>query len=319
MDPSSLVLSAVTQTAVSNFLSTIRERQVDARTQFSGTEQGKSAAKIRLLCNLGALICLAAGLLLLVSGLVNFRWDTGALVALVTIPVVAAVVIWFSGRLYYDNALKIFLPTAQTQQLQRLQANKKLIQDMSLPNLIDLNRNEMAIYHGITTRQARTAARNSQIAMGVGFTILAVGALTAIQTNDRTSKLVIGALSSIGGVFSGYIGRTFLTAQQKAMEQLYRYWKQPLSTSYLLSAERLVRDMSDQLIKDQMLAQVTAQMLTAALLRDDDSTLKAVEPIKVTRRRGKSSSLAPAVPESVAPAAESGAASDGQTGSAHPD
>jgi hypothetical protein len=312
VDP--VTLASVSVPLIANLLSALRERPFDARARFVATQEGKSAARVRLWCTISALACLAVGLSLLVVGLGYFHWGTGPLVASVALPVVAASVIWFSGHLYYEHVFRLFLPTAATQAQQQLEADKRLIQDMSLPNLITLNRNEMAIYHGITTRQARTAARNSQIAMGIGFAILAVGALVAIQTNDRTSKIVIGALASIGGIFSGYIGRTFLIAQQKAMEQLYRYWKQPLSTSYLLSAERLVKDMSDQMVKDQMLAQVTAQMLTAALLRDDDRPLQTIEPVKITRRRAKNTSLAPASSESVASTTDGRASSDEQPG-----
>jgi hypothetical protein len=320
MDPTLTIAASGAASLVGQWLSSLRERQFDARAQFVATPEGKSAAKIRLLSNICALVCLAVGLSLLVSGLAYFDWATGSLVALVALPVVAAVVIWFSGHLYYEHAFKLFLPTAATRTLQRLETEKKLIQDMGLPNLIALNREAMAIYHGITTRQARTAARNSQAAMGIGFAILAVGALIAIRTDDRTSKIVIGALASIGGVFSGFISRTFLMAQQKAMEQLYRYWKQPLSTSYLLSAERIADNVSDQAVKDQMLAQLIAQMLTAALLRDDDKPLRAVEPVKVVRRREKRNPPAPTTIESITPASENRAVSDEQAaaGSATP-
>jgi Cyanobacterial TRADD-N associated 2-Transmembrane domain len=189
------------------------------------------------------------------------------------------------GVLYYRSALKSFVPEIANKNRQRAEEQaKKILRDTSLGNLIGLNREQLALYHAITTHQARSAARNSQAAMSVGFLILLVGAAVAIQTNDQASKLVIGALASIGSIFSGYIGRTFLIAQQRAMEQLYRYWQQPLATSYLLSAERLAKELTDDTSKDEMLASVIGQALAAALFRKDDHDT-GLDQLKLSHKR----------------------------------
>jgi hypothetical protein len=67
------------------------------------------------------------------------------------------------------------------------------------------------------------------------------------------------------------------------MEQLYRYWQQPLATSYLLSAERLAKELSDETSKDEMLASVIGQVLAAALFREDDHD-KRIEPLKLSQK-----------------------------------
>ena len=97
----------------------------------------------------------------------------------------------------------------------------------------------MGLYHKIATSQARAAGRNSQIFTIIGFLALVAGAIVAFSSKDETTKLLIGALASLGSLFSAYITRTFFVPQKAAIDQLYKYWEQPLATGYFLAAERI--------------------------------------------------------------------------------
>jgi hypothetical protein len=135
--------------------------------------------------------------------------------------------------------------------------------DPDLQSLIVLNRTQMQIYHKLATDQAKYAARNSRRAMIVGFLLLIVGGVVALRATDATSKAVVGALAGIGSLLSGYIGRTFLRAEDRAMDQLNYYFQQPLVTSYMLAAERLTLKLTETK-RDNVLTTVVNQVLAAA-------------------------------------------------------
>lgn len=114
----------------------------------------------------------------------------------------------------------------------------------TLPSLIKANRQQMEAYDVLARSQAQTAFRNSQVAMGLGLLVLLSGAVVAIGTPDTTARITTASLSAIGGSLSGFIARTFLRTYHASLDQLNYYFQQPLVTSYLLSAERLIRSMS---------------------------------------------------------------------------
>jgi len=129
----------------------------------------------------------------------------------------------------------------------------------------------MALYHQIATTQARVAGRNSQAAMAIGFLALIAGSIVAIMSPDVATKLITGGLAALGGIFSGYIARTFLVAQDKAIEQLYQYWEQPLTTSYVLMAERIVGAFTDDRTKEKEFGKLVDQLLVIAIQREAPS------------------------------------------------
>ncbi|WP_432002643.1 TRADD-N-associated membrane domain-containing protein [Streptomyces sioyaensis] len=163
----------------------------------------------------------------------------------------------------------------------------RLFEDPGLQNLIVLNRAQMQVYHEIATKQARLASRNSRWAMVVGYIVLIAGAIVAIRTGDQTSKIVTGALALMGGLLSGYISRTFLRSERAAMAQLSFYFRQPLVTSYVLSAERLtLKSGGDR--KDQLVTDVVQGVLAAAQNSYAPEPNRGASRWAFTRSRGDS-------------------------------
>jgi hypothetical protein len=121
-------------------------------------------------------------------------------------------------------------------------AFQEVTKRVDFPSLLRLNQTQIDRYHGITTDQAERSFRNSQLAMGVGLAFLTAGATIVFVAPDPASKIAVGAISSVAGALSGYIGATFLKAYNATLDQLNYYFRQPLTNSYLLSAERLVGD-----------------------------------------------------------------------------
>jgi hypothetical protein len=161
---------------------------------------------------------------------------------------------------------------------------EKWLSDPDLQNLLLVNRTQLNVYQEIATDDAKAASRNSRFAITIGFLILLVGAAVAIRTPDSTSKIVVGALASIGSVLSGYIGQTFLKAQAQAMKQLNYYFRQPLVASYLLSAERIALKLGDVDSTKKALLDVIKNVLIAANRSEElDSTSSDMQRRRLRR------------------------------------
>ncbi|MCX5610646.1 hypothetical protein OHB39_24195 [Streptomyces sp. NBC_00047] len=163
----------------------------------------------------------------------------------------------------------------------------KFFEDPGLQNLIVLNRAQMQVYHEIATKQARLASRNSRLAIAIGFIGLIAGAVMAIRIQNETSKIVVGSLALIGSLLSTYISRTFLSSEDRAMAQLNYYFRQPLVTSYVLSAERLTLKLSGPK-RDAIVTEVVQGVLSAAQNAYDGELHRSSYHWRFGRGRGDS-------------------------------
>jgi hypothetical protein len=183
--------------------------------------------------------------------------------------------------------LKAFTPQAALDaEKQREQEQDRLMRDTTLPALLKYNRDQMSLYHQIATAQARLAGRSSQTAMAIGFAALVAGSIVAILSPSITTKLITGGLAALGGIFSGYIARTFLAAQDKAISQLYKYWEQPLTTSYILAVERVANEFADPKEREKELGKLIDQLLMIAIQREVPS-VESLDGSSVTRPRSR--------------------------------
>jgi hypothetical protein len=239
------------------------------RANFEATPEGSRARRNQLICRAISGAIFTAGSILVLFGWLVFRWQSAAIVASVAAASILALAAFALGSVVYMSALGAFAPQATLDAEQKwAQEQERLARDTTLPALLRYNREQMALYHQIATTQARAAGRNSQLAMAVGFAVLVAGAVVAIVSNDITTKLVTGGLAALGGIFSGFITRTFFVAHDKAIGQLYKYWDQPLTTSYLLTAERISTVFSDDRNREKELAKLIDQLLMVSTKRE---------------------------------------------------
>jgi len=121
----------------------------------------------------------------------------------------------------------------------------RLREKMALANLIELNRLMLDNYHGIATEQAESAFRSSRRAMWCGFVwLLACFSAVLFIPVPTGVQILVGGLAVIGGALSGFLSRTYIRVYERALQQLNQYFNQPLLNSYLLSAERIIGEMS---------------------------------------------------------------------------
>ncbi len=200
---------------------------------------------------------------------------------LLVIAIAAALSSWYQ----YGSVKAEFLQRHERRKVYA--AIQRISDDPRLQQLINLNQAQMDAYHELTLAQATDAYRNTQAAMAIGFLVLLAGAVTVVAGSaDATGRAVVGGLAGVGTALSGYIAGTFLRAQQESLRQLNFYFRQPLVNSYLLTAERLTRNMPDALQSESwahMADQVVAQAFGTP-----------IDGVGASQRRGRSKARRPA-------------------------
>jgi uncharacterized membrane protein len=134
----------------------------------------------------------------------------------------------------------------------------------NMGDLLRLNRSEMDKYHELTIDQAAQSFKHSQIAMYVGFALLAVCiVIVVIPVTPTQTKLTVAALALVSTTISGYITKTFLRSHSQSVSQLNRFFNQPLVSSYLLTAERVAVQLAED-DRNKALLSVVNEALGAA-------------------------------------------------------
>lgn len=240
------ILTALIESLSSDILSFSKS---ELRVSFEQSDKGIRARGRRFVWWAAAVSIFAAGGIVALLGGLLFHWTARQVIATVAVALIPAIIVALLGYATYRFAFAEFSSQAVLDaERKRAEEQEKLAEDTALPSLLRYNREQMSLYHRIATTQARAAGRNSQTAMTIGFLALIAGTIVAITSPDVATKFVTGGLAALGGIFSGYIARTFLVAQERAIGQLYNYWEQPLTTSYVLMAERITY--SDAFIDD---------------------------------------------------------------------
>jgi hypothetical protein len=144
------------------------------------------------------------------------------------------------------------------------EAIEQIDETETVKQLIVLNQRRMDQYHDMTLSQAADAWRSSQFAMFVGLVVLGGGVVVAlVEASSTASQAVVGGLTAIGAALSGYVAGTFLKARQQSLDQLNHYFVQPLTTGYLLTAERLANKVNGT-TSDSMWTAMTNEIVLRA-------------------------------------------------------
>ncbi|MCX4772815.1 hypothetical protein [Streptomyces sp. NBC_01285] len=118
----------------------------------------------------------------------------------------------------------------------------------------------MALYHKIATGQAKQSFRNAQVAMWLGFVLLAGFLVVALKVSTTAGSIVAGGLGAVAAALAGFVSRTFVRSQEAAAGHLRSYFDQPLELSRYLAAERLIADAQ---LSDERRAEILADLVHA--------------------------------------------------------
>jgi hypothetical protein len=152
----------------------------------------------------------------------------GAVVVLVGTLVVGCFVNWQTEQKRKED----------DENLKAAQANQNLANEGAL---FQLYNEQLRIYQSETRTRARNSFFWAIFAMMVGFAVLAAGAILIVTHPTQEGVLSGSSLAAIGGALSAFITKTLLDVHKVSLEQLNRYFKQPVLNSHILTCQRLIK------------------------------------------------------------------------------
>jgi hypothetical protein len=215
-------------------------RQVAVTAQWEGSSARTKARARLFVCGVVAVVFLsgagALGILTATNDIgVGFSAGYGGALCLMAVGAITVGIYWYASALArFLDARE--LATAVTESSQEEQTER----DKDLDELLRLNRTQMQAYQTLSRGQQRSAFRSSLIALFAGLVVLVGGIVIVVVVNGDTSKVAVAGVAGLGGALSSYIAGTYLKLHQEASSQLRFFSDQPIVTSYIYEAERLV-------------------------------------------------------------------------------
>ncbi|GIG14304.1 hypothetical protein Cme02nite_26360 [Catellatospora methionotrophica] len=139
--------------------------------------------------------------------------------------------------------------------------------------LLNANQRQMEAYASIARSQAATSYRASQVAMGAGLVLLVIGGACAYFITDPAAKIATATLAGVGTLVGGYISRTYIAVQYRAMEQMTYYFREPQVQSYILTAERIAHQL-DAEERSQALGSIIDATLSRLLENPEEASAR---------------------------------------------
>jgi TRADD-N domain-containing protein len=209
-------------------------------------------------------------------------WFWVVLLALVLVAV--AMLIWFVVQRYrVERAESAYRLEELKRDRDVLESAVERLRDkMALPSLVELNRIMLEQYHGIATDQATRSYRSSQRAMWLGFAAIVVAFFSALAVQQSDFRIAAAVLGLSGSGFAAFLSRTYLRVYEHSLEQLNRYFNQPLQNSYYLTAERLADGLNADAKNEAMREIVLNLLRETALVREAE----VLSPKKARWRAG---------------------------------
>jgi chemotaxis protein histidine kinase CheA len=215
-------------------------RQVALYAQWEGSSTRAMARARVFLCGVFAFLCLLGAIAIgTVTATDNLRVSVGAPWGGVAFLIAIAAISF--GTYWYAHTLAHFLSEReQATAAADGSGDGDKDKDKDLEELLRLNRTQMQAYQALSRGQQRSAFRSSLIALFVGLVVLVGGVVVVVLVKGDTSKVAIAGVAALGSALSSYIASTYLQLHGEAARQLRFFSDQPIITSYIYEAERLV-------------------------------------------------------------------------------
>lgn len=163
---------------------------------------------------------------------------------------------------------------------------------LQLPDLFAACSYQIEVYESQTRNRANWSFSFAVVAMLAGILLLCWGAFVLFQVAGgkaiATHHIISGSIiSTVGCAMSAYITKTFLDVHRTSLLQLNHYFKQPVLTSHILTAERLANQLDDK-VKEEMyrdLIQEVVSLISAEQAQSAElSSLSGSRVSKATKR-----------------------------------
>lgn len=212
-----------------------------------------------------------------------YPYTSSALSSLYVIGIVLFLVVVYGHAIRYAFKRRTFRSRTLLEAAQErvADAEEKAAEDdeLGLAGLWVAAQSRLGYYHDIALGQAKASFLSGQVATGLGFLLLAGAVLTTLFTGSTSAGIVAGVVGIAGAALAGYIGRTFIRAQEAATRQLQSYFSQPLEVSRYLAAERLAQN-----LEGNQRDEAVRQIISVIMKNDLPADLSSSEGERPTRK-----------------------------------
>lgn len=112
-------------------------------------------------------------------------------------------------------------------------------------HLLSVYTNQIKKYQEETRSRAVWSFSFAIIAMFAGIVFVFWGGIFILSEQSSEATIAGSVLSAIGGAVSAYITKTFLEVHKLSIQQLNRYFRQPVINEHIIMAQRLADGLED--------------------------------------------------------------------------
>lgn len=142
---------------------------------------------------------------------------------------------------------------------------------ISLGSLFNLYSKQIEKYQQETRSRASWSFLFATLSMLAGFGFVIWGGSVLLTADEPIVLASSGLLSTIGGIVSGFITKTFLDVHKLSLLQLNKYFQQPVINDHILMAQKLADEMDDQVAKIRAYEKIISS-ITKLIENDNEPT-----------------------------------------------
>jgi hypothetical protein len=133
---------------------------------------------------------------------------------------------------------------------------------MEMKRLFNLYSKQIEKYHVQTHIRATWSFMFAIFSMIAGLGFVIWGGVVLLTATETVALAAGGIISAIGGGVGGFITKTFLDVHKLSLNQLNRYFKQPVINDHILMAQRLADECNDPETKKKVYQTVIDSIAT---------------------------------------------------------
>jgi hypothetical protein len=138
---------------------------------------------------------------------------------------------------------------------------------IEIRRLFNLYSKQIEKYQQQTLSRAKISFMFAIFSMIAGLGFVIWGGTVLLTAKETIVLAAGGILAAIGGGVGGYITKTFLDVHKLSLNQLNRYFKQPVINNHILMAQRMADDCNDDETRKQSYQKVIESIAT--LIKED--------------------------------------------------
>ncbi len=132
---------------------------------------------------------------------------------------------------------------------------------------------QIKLYQDETRERAKLSFLYAITSMIIGLIVVIIGAVIILVNKNSTQNTIAGAsISTLGGVLSGYITKTFMDVHRLSISQLNKYFEQPVKKDHILTIRDIIKEIKTVEDREEAYLKVIESIMN--LIDKKDNQLK---------------------------------------------